>query len=304
MPHDQHVEERPFAGHYLCDEDNCRYLYAPPLDSPTHKHTDFYEFSLVTRGSWINEYGGKRRVLRKNTLIFFGCGQTHGMYVGEPESLHFSFIATKEFFEDYCRQHFAEHPEMTKTPYVEVNLSHENAEYLTAVFDRIILTPGTDHTELFRLFLYNALYCTFLQPHTKNVREEDDDTNKYIKDMVYHFDAFDYLTADVSAIYQSYPLSQSTLINQFKKYTGYSIVQYRHLKRMEYAARMLDVYFCSVSEVATAVGISSISYFSKKFKEHYGILPSDYQKQSINPRVKQEKSITDYGTSYANKYQP
>ena len=152
-----------------------------------------------------------------------------------------------------------------------------------------------DHNELFKLFLYNALYNAFLLTKIKkktNV-EIDSDIARHIKDMVYHFDSFDYLQTDIAEIYNTYPASQSTLITQFKKYTGYSIVQYRHLKRMEYAAHMLSVYNCNISDVATAIGISSISYFSKKFKEHFGMLPSEYHKRSINPRVSWSEKVPE-----------
>lgn len=278
-----------FEEHYLSPEKNCRFQYALG-NSPTHCHADFYEFSLVTKGSFINDYMGKRRQLTKNTLVFFGLGQTHGIYVEEPESVHFSFIIKEKYFTDFCACHFRDHPEMITTLYVESKLSHDQAEYLNSIVGRMNNTPGEDHTDQLDLFIYNALFFTFLRHTNKaTTKSDDDDANKYIKDMLHHFDQFDYVNTNVSAIYESYPLSQSTLITQFKRYTGYTIVQYRHIKRMEYAAHMLTVYKCSVTEVAAMIGISSLSYFSKKFKEHFGILPSEYYRRSVNYRWNKSK---------------
>lgn len=278
-----------FQEHYLSPEKNCKYQFGLG-DSPTHTHTDFYEFALITKGMFINDYGGKDRPLTKNTLIFFGIGQTHGIYVGEPESIHFSFIVERAYFEDFCNRHFQSHPEMMSTAYLENRLTHEQTEYLTSIVNHMQNTPGQDHADQLNLFLYNALFYTFLRAPLKASPDlEESDTNKYIKDMVHHFDVFDYVNTNVSAIYSSYPLSQSTLIKQFKKYTGYTIVQYRHIKRMQYAAQMLTVYKCSVTEVAAMIGISSLSYFSKKFKEHFGVLPSEYYRRSVNYRWNKRK---------------
>lgn len=279
-----------FEEHYLSPGKSCRFQYALG-DSPMHCHVDFFEFSLITKGSFINDYMGQKRHLTKNTLIFFGLGQTHGIYVNEPDSVHFSFIVHKKFFTDFVACHFRNHPEMTSIPYIESKLSHDQAEYLNAIVGRMNNTPGQDHTDQLDLFIYNALFFTFLRNPDESIAEPDEsDSNKYIKDMVYHFNQFDYINTSVSDIYKSQPLSQSTLITQFKKYTGYTIVQYRHIKRMEYAAHMLTVYKCSATEVAAMIGISSLSYFSKKFKEHFGILPSEYYRRSVNYRWNKSKN--------------
>ncbi len=46
---------------------------------------------------------------------------------------------------------------------------------------------------------------------------------------------------------------------------------------MEYAAQMLRGSENNVTDVAAAVGISSLSHFIHKFKEHFGITPKEYQ---------------------------
>ena len=81
----------------------------------------------------------------------------------------------------------------------------------------------------------------------------------------------------VSQIYKEYPLAQSTLINSFRRRTGYTIIQYLGIKKMEYAAQMLRDSENNVTDIAAAVGISSLSHFIHKFKEHFGITPKGYQ---------------------------
>lgn len=89
-------------------------------------------------------------------------------------------------------------------------------------------------------------------------------------------------------MYAFYPLSQTALINDFKKLTGYTIVQYRNIKRMEYAADYLVKSNYSVTAIANALNISSLGYFSQQFKKQFGMTPTEYQrlhqKKSVKPK--------------------
>lgn len=80
-------------------------------------------------------------------------------------------------------------------------------------------------------------------------------------------------------MYAYYPLSQTALINDFKKLTGYTIVQYRNIKRMEYVADSLVKSNYSVTAIANTLNISSLGYFSQQFKKQFGMTPTEYQQQ-------------------------
>jgi two-component system response regulator YesN len=65
----------------------------------------------------------------------------------------------------------------------------------------------------------------------------------------------------------------------FKSKTGKSFKEYLLDKRMEMAARILNVSEKSIIEVAQEVGIQSSSYFAQLFKQHTGVLPSNYKRK-------------------------
>lgn len=62
----------------------------------------------------------------------------------------------------------------------------------------------------------------------------------------------------------------------FAQHTGTSIPRYLRVKRVEKAAELLSTGKMSVTEVAMAVGYSSLSSFNKAFVEHFGCCPGLY----------------------------
>ena len=73
-------------------------------------------------------------------------------------------------------------------------------------------------------------------------------------------------------------LSRVQLYRKVKSITGSSPVELLRTTRLKRAYQMLLTTDKSVSEVAYAVGFTAPSYFSKCFKEEYGIVPGDIRK--------------------------
>lgn len=74
---------------------------------------------------------------------------------------------------------------------------------------------------------------------------------------------------------QQIGLSRVQLYRKVKEMTGSSVVDLLRKARLAKARRLLETRSMSVSEVAYEVGFSAPSYFTKCFKEEYGMLPGD-----------------------------
>ena len=84
---------------------------------------------------------------------------------------------------------------------------------------------------------------------------------------------------DISLLTDALNMSTSTLYRKMKGLTGIGTNEYIRHYRMEYAERLLLNENCSVSDAAFRVGMSSVSYFRKSFKEVFGDYPTEYLKK-------------------------
>jgi DNA-binding response OmpR family regulator len=71
-------------------------------------------------------------------------------------------------------------------------------------------------------------------------------------------------------------LSRSQLFRKINALTGISVNELIRKFRLQKAAQLLAQKWGPVSQVAYETGFQNLSYFSKMFKEEYGVLPSEY----------------------------
>ncbi len=77
-------------------------------------------------------------------------------------------------------------------------------------------------------------------------------------------------------------MCQSRLYRCFKEVYGVTPFDYLRHKRMEMASRLLEQGEMNVTQIAFAVGYSSLSHFSKAFRQYKGYLPGRYRKRSCD----------------------
>ena len=71
-------------------------------------------------------------------------------------------------------------------------------------------------------------------------------------------------------------MSRMNLYRKLQAITGQTPTEFIRTIRLKRAAQLLQDGKLNVSEVADRVGVSSSSYFTKCFKEQFGVLPTQY----------------------------
>jgi YesN/AraC family two-component response regulator len=88
----------------------------------------------------------------------------------------------------------------------------------------------------------------------------------------------------VEALAEEIALSRSHLLRKVTALTGLSVNELIRTFRLQKAAQLLEQDWRPVTQVAYEVGFSNLSYFSKVFKEQYGVLPSEYVSKVISEK--------------------
>ena len=85
----------------------------------------------------------------------------------------------------------------------------------------------------------------------------------------------------VEALADEIGLSRVQLYRKVTALTGISVNDFIRNLRLQKAAQLLSQNSGSIAEVAYEVGFSNPSYFSKCFKDHFGVIPSSYYQQKV-----------------------
>ena len=83
----------------------------------------------------------------------------------------------------------------------------------------------------------------------------------------------------VETLAKKYLINPTTLKTLFKEEYGNSIAAHIREHRMQKAASLIEEGYMSLGEVASVVGYSNQSKFTKAFKAYYHMLPREYRQQ-------------------------
>lgn len=84
-------------------------------------------------------------------------------------------------------------------------------------------------------------------------------------------------------------VSRGHLYNKLVALTGKTPVEFIRIMRLKRAAQYLEKSQLSVSEIAYEVGFNDPKYFSRYFKEEFGMVPSEYAKLNYSPDNQSEQ---------------
>jgi YesN/AraC family two-component response regulator len=77
-------------------------------------------------------------------------------------------------------------------------------------------------------------------------------------------------------------MSRKNLLRKIKALTDQSVNEFIRNFRLKHAAQLIAGKSATISEIAYQVGFNNLSYFSKCFKELFGILPTEYAADKVS----------------------
>lgn len=240
-------------------------------DTLFHKHMDFYEIILITKGAFVHYYENSINRLEQGTLMLFDNNQVHRLTPKPAGSIHFTICLTKPYFQLLMQLFSFNQNIFDNTPYIVRQLDNTTFEYLVMLANA--LTNGQQESNNIKLFFYNALSILL-----SNTIYSLSNTKDMVDDILEKLRNYSYLTIPVQKIYEQYPCCTSTIIKKFKQRTGTTLVRFQTNLRLDLAARLMRETNNSIEQIASDLGFLSTSHFFEIFKERYGQTPNAYRR--------------------------
>lgn len=230
-----------------------------------------YHILYITEGECRVTALGQETVAHAGTLIFFFPGerQSYAFRKSIPSTsyyLHFSGTAPEVLLGDIrlgCDRIFP----IGKSATLEELLRRLEEEYTLSLFHSEGVTGGY------------LLAILSLCLRKIRLAAEGGTSNGKIADICRYMHATLSEDLPISRYAEECHLSDSRFTHLFREVMGQSPVSYLTEARIRRAEELLFDTALPVSAVAEAVGIKSPYYFSRFFKKHTGISPSDYRKR-------------------------
>jgi len=95
-------------------------------------------------------------------------------------------------------------------------------------------------------------------------------------------------TLTVDELVEEMGMGRTVFFNKLKSLTGLSPVEFIREMRIKRAAQLLEERQYNITEVTYMVGMNDSRYFSKCFKNTYGVTPSEYRRAAMERKGKKE----------------
>ena len=132
-----------------------------------------------------------------------------------------------------------------------------------------------------RSYLFEILFSVARQEEADepvNSIQFSDGCSRMSVDVIYYLQSCYNQKITMERLAEEFHTNRTTLLTDFKKYTGKSINRYLIQLRLTMASTLLRDTELSVDEICERTGFSDISYFSKTFKKWLLHTPSEYRR--------------------------
>lgn len=249
---------------------NARHAYIEPNSQCFRLHWhDRLEFIRIRHGQLHMVYGSSTRTLSQGDLFFLTPQIPHRAYTTdsmvEYDVLMFD---VRSFYND--------------SPLCKM--------YLPAIFDgRAVLNIDLTHPELLACFdeLYanwkeNSIAITskvywflyLLLEHNLIELKEHISKDERITTVIHYIETHYNEEITVESLCELAQYSPAHLTRKFKRETGLAPINYLRIYRLENAYKLLKNSKQNISEIARQCGFADANYFTRCFKSHFGLSPT------------------------------
>lgn len=235
-----------------------------------------YIFIYCTEGEgWLKINGRQLRILPNHFfMVSKKIPHSYGADIDNPWSIywmHFNGTAVPSLFARYNMHSLQAIP----IPYDSIFI--KQFDQIFTILKSNYIESQLEHANILGLnFISFFIYYNFDQLTTTNGQGN-------LVDMI-----IDFLEKNIDQPFKSeqitneFNYSPSYIFTIFKKRTGYSLIHFFNLKKVQKACEYIKYSDLNIKEISHKVGFQDPLYFSRLFKKHMGVSPKSYRNQLEN----------------------
>lgn len=248
---------------------------------PPHLHIDWYELTVIL--------GGKGKIYTNSQTEYIEVSEGD-IYLSFPADIHaiesdgasplkysfLSFILDGKSFKTKFKKITQDFYESEKRIFRDQNVS-----LLLEILLSEFLTPAYKQEAMLLHTLNQILIFTcrnFLHQSEKLTPINVSKNELLCYSIMRYIDANIFLIKNFSDISDYFNYNYSYLSKVFKQTTKTTILDYLSNKKLERAKILIDERKLSFTKIAEILNYASVYSFSKSFKYHFGISPTQYKK--------------------------
>ncbi|TRX50244.1 helix-turn-helix domain-containing protein [Fulvivirga sp. M361] len=136
----------------------------------------------------------------------------------------------------------------------------------------------TDQIFEYSSMLLHKLLGSFIYYSIKSNDHNDRSRDDLAKQITEYLNSNIYNTLTMNDIISEFGKSSSTLFTIFKERTGYSIMYFFSLIKIQKACELMNLTTLSIKEISYQLDYQDPLYFSRVFKKFMGVSPREYKK--------------------------
>lgn len=264
----------------------------PQGSFPDHWHDEF-ELQVALRGSAEYRVNGQPYTLEEGWALYIAPDAIHTAKQLRKGSVGYNILISPRLLinvmnsidcDRYTTPLFTRRPDACLISPQEKN-GHRIIESLRALY----YTEATESRyELLVLESLVSIWRNLLTIFSKQELPPEDD-GKHLREqrmrtMVDYIHQHFSQPISIQDIARSSGISKSECFRCFAGMSNMTPLEYLNEIRLLHACRLLTTTTQSVSEICYATGFSGASYFSKRFKEQYGVTPKEYRAKNTGRR--------------------
>ena len=238
-----------------------------------HGHTDYWEFTLVTKGSIKNVCNNEIFVCTQGALFYSTTKDVHKLISHEKcDQIQYCNIIVREKRLKEILNTFG--PDFYETLLNGKKL-FRLSEFRIIEIDRImhmINALDTSDTDKYENYLCSALFLILQFLHFVNI-DNTESQNPWINLLNKKMNNSDFLKYNVDRLCNELNCSRMHLNRFMKQYYNMTPHQFLLNYKLSYAYNLLLISDLSMKDIIQTIGYDSFSSFTKNFKDKYGYTP-------------------------------